>query len=79
MQPLPSDVSAIFLNPSPTDSSFNNFTLGTEIEIAVSTAADVGTVEEIRLFLDGKLLDLPVRFPQSLDATRSDEYSRDGI
>ena len=35
-----------------------------EVEIAVLVGAEVGTVEEVRLFLDGKSLNPERRFPQ---------------
>jgi len=79
IQPLPSSVTAELINPSPSDPTLNRFTLGTEVEIAVSVAAEVGTVEQVRLFLDGKLLDLPVRFPQADPSSPLGGYSRDGI
>jgi hypothetical protein len=79
VQPLPSGVTAVLINPSPTDPSLNNFTLGVEVEIAVSVAAEVGTVEEVRLFLDGKLLDLELRFPQPVPGSPVGSYSRDGL
>jgi hypothetical protein len=53
--------------------------LGVEVEIAVSVAAEVGTVEEVRLFLDGKLLDLELRFPQPVPGSPVGSYSRDGL
>ena len=79
VQPLPSGVTAVLINPSPTDPSLNNFTLGVEVEIAVSVAAEVGTVEDVRLFLDGKLLDLELRFPQPVPGSPVGSYSRDGL
>ena len=50
VQPLPSGVTAELINPSPTDPTLNTFTLGVEVEIAVLVGAEVGTVEEVRLF-----------------------------
>ena len=50
-----------------------------EVEIAVSVAAEVGTVEDVRLFLDGKLLDLELRFPQPVPGSPVGSYSRDGL
>ena len=79
VQPLPSGVTAELINPSPTDPTLNTFTLGVEVEIAVLVGAEVGTVEEVRLFLDGKLLNLERRFPQPVPGSPVGSYSRDGL
>ena len=70
VQPLPSGVTAELINPSPTDPTLNRFTPGVEVEIAVLVGAEVGTVEEVRLFLDGQLLDLERRFPQPVPGSQ---------
>ena len=79
VQPLSSGVIAELINPSPTDPTLNRFTLGVEVEIAVLVGAEVGTVEEVRLFLDGKLLNLERRFPQPVPGSPVGSYSRDGL
>ena len=79
IQPRPSEVTAELIMPSPTDPTQNRFTLGVEVEIAVLVGAEVGTVEEVRIFLDGKLLDLDRRFPQPVPGSPVGSYSRDGL
>ena len=51
------------LTPSATDTSLNTFTLGLEMDITISATAEYGTIENVYLFLDGQLLNLPVAFP----------------
>ena len=65
------------LTPSATDVTFNNFVLGNEIEVTISATAEYGTIEDVRLFLDGELLDIPVAFPQADPVLGT--YSRDGV
>ena len=77
MQNTASSVEAKILNPSNNDITLNTFTLGNEIEIAVSANALYGTIEQILLFVDGELLDLPIVFPQEDDLLG--QFSRDGI
>ena len=65
------------LTPSATDPTFNNFTLGLEMDITISATAEYGTIENIYLFLDGQLLNLSVAFPPE-DPVLG-QYSRDGV
>ena len=60
--PPPNFISAQFINPSPTDNLLNFYPLGAVIEISVSVTAEIGTVEQINLFLNGQPLDLPIIF-----------------
>ena len=76
LQYSPSTVVANMLTPSATDTTQNNFILGNEVDITVSASTDVGTIESVRLFLNGELLDLPINFPQA--DTVLGQYSRDG-
>ena len=58
-----SSVEAKMLTPSATDTTLNTFTLGLEMDISISATAEYGTIENVYLFLDGQLLNLPVAFP----------------
>ncbi len=73
----PSTVSAIILNPSPTNPAQNFFPLGTQIDISVEVNSTLGNVESVELFLDGELVNLTQTFPTA-DPTLG-RFSRSGI